>query len=362
MKTIASLLALATAAQAGVFSRMFVSQPTNIGDGDWGASDAYTVGDAICASESGDMNFVGFFSADGTNMKTIPSDLNAKVVNTNGDQISPDFNTLFSTTPASGNVLAFDGSAGTQTFVWTGTQVDGTQAAATCFSGTSWNTNSAGVDGEAGFATLATGIVRFGSIACDTGNHGIYCVEKIPSSSGTLDPHFFGFNGEKLDIEHDDASADRTFSVFCNEDMSVNALFSATTDGLLFMTKFWLRFEHIKVEYGLDARAPVVIEGEYEREYSAAANRTVLNFDDKVRVEYTGAGAYVSYGAMKFNMEVSELANDEFLNINIISSDYSRFPAGGIVGRTMERRVPKEEFEQYSQYLVQEPFAEVCNM
>eukprot|EP00999_Lentomonas_sp_LEN2_P002802 NODE_669_length_1278_cov_380.108601_g630_i0.p1 GENE.NODE_669_length_1278_cov_380.108601_g630_i0~~NODE_669_length_1278_cov_380.108601_g630_i0.p1 ORF type:complete len:399 (+),score=157.94 NODE_669_length_1278_cov_380.108601_g630_i0:77-1198(+) len=362
MKQVAAVLALATAAQA-TFSLMFATP--NIGDGDWGVGGAGAIADAFCAGQAGgDLNYIALLSFDGTNMKDRALNAAAagsRVVNSGGAQLSASYVDMFNNGFTDAPVLNFDGSSNFGT-VWTGSDDNGDQFL-TCQDvdgndqpfGPSWVNNAAlgnPHQGGGAFPINPVNAVSFADINCNVEN-GLYCFQTVPQSSGTLDPHFYGFNGEKLDIEHDEASADRVFSVFCTENVEVNALFSSTVDGLLFMTKFWMRFQESRVTYSVSEGLQVA-GGAFEKDFVPALNRTRYAFDNGLVVEQDAKMTRFNFNSLKVNVAGATLSNDEFLNVDIISANYERYPAGGLVGRTMTRRVPAEEFAQYEQFKLEE--------
>lgn len=332
---ILSLVAAASALDSHIFA---VTQDTSLAGG-------FTVAaaDAKCQTEGG-ANYLAFLGDEaGTDTATLLT--GANVIRPNDNAIINTHADFFDENVAANvPILTFAGAGAT--FVWTGIADNG--ASRVGFTCNDWTEDTNTAQGGVGLSNFLTGLLEQGENDCDTPFGAWYCYENAAASSGNLDPHFFGFNGEKLDIEHDDTSADKAFSVFCTEDVEFNTLFSSTVDGLLYMTKFWIRVQDVKVVVEMNGQ-PLIISGEYEKSYHAEANRTRLAFEN-VAIEYSDARTYVNFNGLRFNFAQAELNRDQFLNFDIVSENFERFPAGGLVGRTMMNKLTEAEFADYKRF------------
>jgi len=173
-------------------------------------------------------------------------------------------------------------------------------------------------------------------VNCGSNTAYIYCFLYIPKSSGGEDPHFNGFNGERLDIVHDADSTNKIFTLFCSESMTVNALFSSTVDDRLYMTEIYVLSGEDKLTVAL-GQSPITGERmELDHGYVVyrPQKKQTLAVSESVRVVIT------------------EAVEDDvtFLNVDVNVLHGLSVSATGILGRTLNFKLTDAEFANYKQF------------
>jgi len=171
--------------------------------------------------------------------------------------------------------------------------------------------------------------------------------------SGCLDPHFFGFHGEKVDIVHDDNANNEYFHLYCSESVSIMALFAESEHHLLFMTAFNIRLGNFKFSLGLGT-TPIIISTDYkEPTFIEESFRTRIEFNGG-HLEWDEKVLRVKFGYLQINFAHKIYLNgdpymDITLNINGLPTETQ---VTGLIGRTLFKALTPEEFENYLQFKV----------
>jgi hypothetical protein len=181
---------------------------------------------------------------------------------------------------------------------------------------------------------------------------GRYCACDVAISSGFTDPHFSGFNGEQLDIKHDDAASNKYFNIFCQENVAINALFSPNAEELLYMTEFNAKFGSFQFEMTLEK---FVASGDFE-----IVENGKYKFENGNAVA-TASDVIVKYGAFTFHFVSVTEGSETYLDVYVQGPRKGQV-ADGIVGRSLTRAHSSEEFSQYMQFIRSEKSDFTCQL
>jgi len=199
-----------------------------------------------------------------------------------------------------------------------------------------WEGQLDAMGNDIGFRKYSAAVEVFGANGCSESTQYLHCFMYTPKSSGGEDPHFNGFNGERLDIVHDAASTNKVFTLFCSEKVTLNALFSSTVDDRLYMTEMYVLSGDDKITIAL-GESPISGERmELDRGYIIyrAQKKQSVVVSENVRIV------------------VTEAVEDEvsFLNVDMHVVPGADVPATGIIGRTLNFKLSDAEFANYKKF------------
>lgn len=174
--------------------------------------------------------------------------------------------------------------------------------------------------------------------------------EITKSGSGSGDPHFFGFNGEKMEVKKDDNAANQIYHLYCSESVTISTLFYEYPDKLLFMTRFWVRLGETMFTLNLSP-VPKIVTSHEPAVFVPELGRFRIEIPDG-HLEWDDSKLRVVYKYLRINFSNHIYLNgDAYMNI-----DFSGVQAptetniNGIIGRTVYNRLTNEEFAQYEQF------------
>ena len=171
------------------------------------------------------------------------------------------------------------------------------------------------------------------------------------TGGGHTDPHFYGFNGEMMEVKRDENAANQLFHIYCSPSVTVTTLFYEYSDKLLFMTRFWVKLGGTLFTLNLSTK-PKMLSSGYEGPIFNEENGRLRIEIDGGHLEWDDNMLRVVYGYLKINFS-SKLYNNNspYMNIDIIASDKpTETKVTGIVGRTLFNKLSNEEFQQYHQF------------
>jgi hypothetical protein len=170
------------------------------------------------------------------------------------------------------------------------------------------------------------------------------------SGSGNLDPHFSGFNGEKMEVKKDDRAANQLFHLYCSKSVTITSLFYEYPDKLLFMTKFWVRLGNTLFTLSLSTK-PRVLSFHEPAYFLPDLGRYRIDIEDG-HLEWDDDKLRVTYGYLKMNfVNKIYLNGSPYMNIEIfIKKTPTESDVTGIIGRTLHQKMTDADFEEYLQF------------
>jgi len=171
-----------------------------------------------------------------------------------------------------------------------------------------------------------------------------------PGANG--DPHFVGFNGEKMEVKRDENAANQLFHLYCSPSITITTLFYEYPDKLLFMTKFWVRLGETMFTLNLSTK-PKMLSANFDGPfYVEETGRNRIEFEGG-HMEWDDVMLRVVYGYLKINFSTKVyLNNSPFMNIEFgrVQNQQVETEVTGILGRTLHHKMTDAEFEDYLPY------------
>jgi len=196
---------------------------------------------------------------------------------------------------------------------------------------------------------VVNGCVNFTCTEPPIGEPGQWVGDSTCEAIVQGDPHLTGFNGEKMDIAHDNSFKNgQLLNLFCSEETSFFAELASTESDNVYITSVFGKYEGLAFSMNIFNEVRVSTDLTYVDD---ADRKHFISGNSQITVAADGASLSSDDGKVKIIVAARAQNGVDYLDVQL-SSLAGRYPAGGMLGRTLNNKIADSDFNDYAEFVV----------